>query len=280
MLLQTRVFEPSLFSPFQFGHDEFNIDGDDSDDDDSDDDDSDDDLGDDVETLTFDERDVRINEDGLSLLAVVTIPEVARGVVLFAHGANGDRFSPRNQFIARQLNAAGFATICADLLTEEEASDRMNVFDIDLLASRITHIARWTAHHSRLRSLPLALFGSNTGAAAALKAAAQLGDRVQAVISRGGRPDLASDILSDVLSPTLLIVGSEDTPVLNMNEWVLPKIKAVHELAIIDGADHLFEEEGALEQVADLSLSWLERFMKSAHGWKSHYVNVAQAYII
>lgn len=234
----------------------------------------------DVDTLQFNERDVNISEDGLSLRAVVTIPDVARGVVIFAHGSNSDRFSPRNQFVARKLNAAGFATICADLLTDEESGDRMNVFDIDLLASRLTHIARWTAHHTQLRGLPLALFGSNTGAAAALKAAAQLGDRVQAVISRGGRADLASDILEDVLAPTLLIVGSEDTAVVNMNEWVLPRIRAVHELAVIDGADHLFDEDGALEKVADLSVTWLERFLKAGHGWKSHYVNAKQAYII
>ncbi len=272
MLLQTRAFEPAFRYVFAF--DEFDIGGGDSPDD------TDDLEEDDVDTLTFNERDVNIVEDGLSLRAVVTIPEVARGVIIFAHGANSDRFSPRNQFVARQLNAAGFATVCADLLTEEESSDRMNVFDIELLASRITHIARWAAHHTRLRGLPLGLFGSNTGAAAALKAAAQLGDRVQAVVSRGGRPDLASDILQDVLAPTLLIVGSEDTAVVGMNEWVLPRIKAVHELAVIDGADHLFEEEGALEKVADLSLTWLERFLRSATDWKSHYVNVAQAYII
>ncbi len=277
MLLQTRTnfFAPAFHPLFAFK--EFDIDGDDS----SDDDDGESDGSeDDVETLTFQERDCNIVEDGLSLRAVVTVPDVARGVVIFAHGANSDRFSPRNQFIARRLNAAGFATICADLLTDEESSDRMNVFDIDLLASRLTHIARWTSHHSRLRGLPVGLFGSNTGAAAALKAAAQLGDRVQAVISRGGRPDLASDCLQDVLAPTLLIVGSEDTPVVSMNEWVLPRIKATHELAVIDGADHLFEEEGALEQVADLSVSWLERFLKSVQDWKSHYVNAQQAYII
>jgi putative phosphoribosyl transferase len=287
MSLQARTFEPSLFNSLfkpPFAVKEFNIDGDDSSDDDDGDSDDEDgqsrDNADDVDTLTFHERDLNIVEDGLSLRAVVSIPDVARGVVIFAHGANSDRFSPRNQFIARQMNAAGFATVCADLLTTEESGDRMNVFDIDLLASRITHVARWTSAHNRLRGLPVALFGSNTGAAAALKAAAQLGDRVQAVISRGGRPDLASDILQDVLAPTLLIVGSEDTPVVSMNEWVLPRITAVHELAIIQGADHLFEEEGALEQVADLSVSWLERFLKAAHDWKSHYVNAQQSYII
>lgn len=236
--------------------------------------------GDADEFLSFDQREVSISEDGLSLKAIVAVPDIARGVVIFAHGAGSDRFSPRNQFIARRLNALGFATIAADLLTEDESQDRMNVFDIDLLASRITMIARWCGTHSRLRSLPVALFGSNTGAAASLKAAAQLGDRVQAVISRGGRPDLASDILEDVQAPTLLIVGSEDKPIVGMNEWVLPRMKAVHELAIIEGADHLFEEEGALEKVADLSASWLERFMKSPASWKSSYSFVQQAYII
>lgn len=268
MLLQTPSFAPFMK---KFAITEFDIDGGD---------DGDSDEEDDVETLEFNERDVPISEDGLSLHAVVTIPDVARGVVIFAHGANSDRYSPRNQFVARQLNAAGFATISADLLTEEESHDRMNVFDIDLLASRITMIARWTVHHTRLRGLPLALFGSNSGAAAALKAAAQLGDRVQAVISRGGRPDLASECLEDVLAPTLLVVGSEDTPVVSMNEWVLPRIQAVHELVVIDGADHLFEEEGALQKVADISLTWLERFMKTASDWKAMYSRVQQAYII
>jgi putative phosphoribosyl transferase len=269
----------------QFSVKEFDIgDGDDGDEDDDAKDDANADDSDteteDVESLNFNERDVNIGEDGLSLKAVVTIPSIARGVVIFAHGAGSDRFSPRNEFIARRFNAAGFATIAADLLTDEESGDRMNIFDIDLLASRITLIARWTSMHTRLRGLPLALFGSNTGAAAGLKAAAQLGDRVQAVISRGGRPDLASDCLEDVLAPTLLIVGSEDTPVVSMNEWSLPRIRAVHELAIIKGADHLFEEEGALEQVAEISLTWLERFLLAGHDWKSHYSRVQQAYII
>lgn len=232
------------------------------------------------EIVSANNREVSISEDGLTLRAVVSVPDVAKGLVIFAHGSSSDRFSPRNQFISREFNKAGFATVCADLLTEDESVDRMNVFDIDLLASRITMISRWAAHHSKLRGVPVALFGSNTGAAAALKAAAQLGDRVQAVISRGGRLDLASDILQDVQAPTLLIVGSEDTPIIGMNEWVMPRLTAVHELAIIDGADHLFEEKGALEKVASLSLTWLERFLKSPIGWKSVYSPANQAYII
>ena len=228
----------------------------------------------------FDHREVSISEDGLELRAILSVPAVARGVVIFAHGSGSDRFSPRNQFISKELNAAGFATVCADLLTDEESHDRMNVFDIDLLASRLTMLARWTSRQGRLRGLPVALYGSNTGAAAALKAAAHLGDRVQAVISRGGRPDLASDILEDVLAPTLLIVGSEDTPIVGMNEWVMPRMRAVHELAIIEGADHLFEEEGAMQKVASLSVSWLERFMQTHPAWKSSYSRVQQTYII
>ena len=186
----------------------------------------------------------------------------------------------KNQFISKELNSAGFATVCADLLTEEESHDRMNVFDIELLASRITMITRWTSGQGRLRGLPVALYGSNTGAAAALRAAAHLGDRVQAVISRGGRPDLASDILDDVLAPTLLIVGSDDTHIVEMNEWVMPRLRSVHELAVIDGADHLFEEEGAMQKVASLSVGWLERFMQTHPAWKSAYSRVEQTYII
>jgi putative phosphoribosyl transferase len=226
------------------------------------------------------EREISIDDDGFILKTVINIPEVARGLVIFTHASCGERLQPRNQDLANQFNEAGFATVSTDLLTSEESGDRVNVFDIDLLASRVGLVVNWTGQHPRLRGLPLAFLGSNTGAAAALKAAAQLGDRVQAVISRGGRTDLASDILDRVLSPTLLIVGSEDTPIISMNEWVLPRIQAVHELVIIEGSDHLFEEAGALKKVGTLSVSWLERFLESALDWRSAYVNVPQVYII
>ncbi len=227
-----------------------------------------------------DERDILIGKDGFFINAVVTVPDVARGVVIFVHGSGHDRLIPRNQTIARRFNAAGFATVAADCLNVEESGDRTNVFDIDLLASRATLVAGWAAVHARMRGLPVALFGSSTGAAAALKVSSQLGDSIQAVISSGGRPDLASDILENVLAPTLLIVGSEDTPVVSMNEWALPRLQSVHELVIVKGSDHLFEEDGALEKVTDLSLSWLERFLKSAPGWKTAYTHIQQAYII
>jgi putative phosphoribosyl transferase len=255
---------------WKFGVEEFDID---PEDDGEDDDDSDD--------FTFtNEKEVSITEDGLSLQAVVSVPDVARGVVIFAHGSGSGRYSPRNLYVARALNHAGYATILADLLTDDEASDRMNVFDIDLLASRVTLLARWASAHPKMRNLPVALFGASTGAAAALKAAAQLGDRVQAVISRGGRPDLASDVLGEVHAPTLLIVGSEDTPVVQMNEWAAKQLQITHETKIVDGADHLFEEPGAIEEVALLSRQWLDRFLACHPAWRTTYMRMQQQYII
>lgn len=260
------------------GADEYDIGDRDEDIDDLDDtsDDIDEDEGEDLES----ERDMTISEDGLSLKAVVTLPVVSRGVVVFSYANGTDRFNLRNLKLARALNKAGYATVLADLLTDEEAHDRGNVFDIDLLASRVTLLARWVSAHPRLRNLPLALMGAGTGSAAALKAAAQLGDRVQAVVSRGGRPDLASDVLGEVHAPTLLIVGSEDTPLVSMNRWACSQLNSVCETKIVEGADHLFEEEGALEEVARLSRAWLERHMTSHPSWKSSYMRMQQQYII
>lgn len=233
------------------------------------------------ENVTFQ---VSIGEAGLSMGSVVHIPQISRGLAICAHASAGDRFIPRNKFVAEQLNAAGYATIAVDLFTSDEAGDRINIFNIELLASRVTLVAKWAASHARLRGLPVALIGSNTAAAAVLKAATHLGDQVQAIISRGGRPDLASDILEDVLAPTLLIVGRDDTPVVSMNEWVLPRLRTVHNMSVIEGSDHLFEEDGALQKVADLSIAWLERFLNSltrpSSSWKSTYMTVDQAYII
>lgn len=242
--------------------------------------DSDSDIEEMEDFIAFNEREITISEDGMGLQAVVSLPDVCRGVVVFANASGAARYNPRSLFVARALNQAGYATVLSDLLTHDEASERSNVFDIDLLASRVTQIARWVATHPKLRNLPLALFGCSTGAAAALKAAAQLGDRVQAVISQGGRADLASDILGEVHAPTLLIVGSEDNPVVGMNKWAAEQLPITNEVRIIEGADHMFEEAGAIEDVVRYSRQWLDRFLASHPAWKTTYMRMQQQYII
>ena len=193
------------------------------------------------------------------LKALLGIPEDARGLVIFAHGSGSGRLSPRNNYVARELRAAGFATLLADLLTPEEERDRRNVFDIALLASRLTMAADWAAHRAELAGLAPAYFGSSTGAGAALKAAA--GDpRIAAIVSRGGRPDLAGgSALAHVAAPTLLIVGSLDGAVIGLNEAAANAMNCEHALAIVPGAGHLFEEPGTLAQVVDLAIDWFRQ---------------------
>lgn len=180
-----------------------------------------------------------------------------RPVVVFAHGSGSSRFSPRNRFIADRLAEAGFGTLLFDLLTPDEDRAPQNRFDIALLAERLMEAVRWLRTEPDREDLPISLFGASTGAAAALIAAAVSGD-VSAVVSRGGRPDLAAEWLGKVGCPTLLIVGSQDQEVLEMNRWALDRLPAatVKELAVVNGATHLFEEPGTLEQVADLAVYW------------------------
>lgn len=194
------------------------------------------------------------------LEADIAIPHQARGVVLFAHGSGSSRFSTRNRYVARQLQQAGLATVLADLLTpaEEQTDARGGEirFDIGLLATRLGQLTDWLAGQERSAELSRGYFGASTGAAAALAAAAQRPSRVGAVVSRGGRPDLAGQLLSGVHQATLLIVGERDPVVLEINQQALPKIPAEAHLAIVPGASHLFEEPGALEQVARLARDW------------------------
>lgn len=192
--------------------------------------------------------------DGLSLGGRLTVPPAARAVVAFAHGSGSSRLSPRNQAVAVALNDAGYATLLFDLLTPAEEVNRANVFDIALLGSRLIAASEWL--EQRCKALPVAFFGASTGAAAALTAAAALGGRICAVISRGGRPDLAHH-LSEVTAPTLLIVGGLDRAVLELNRLAQSQLHCVNELAIVPGATHLFEEPGALEEVAHLATHWL-----------------------
>ena len=199
----------------------------------------------------------------------LTVPRGATGIVAFAHGSGSGRHSPRNHFVAQKLNEAGLATLLMDLLTEEEERvDDVTAelrFDIGLLARRTAQVANWIAAQPNLRDLPCGLFGASTGAAAALVAAARLPHgAVQAVVSRGGRPDLAAQSLPDVTCPVLLIVGGDDDVVIGLNKDAKSRLRCRCELKIVPGATHLFEEPGTLEQVADLAAGWFTRHLQVA----------------
>jgi len=196
----------------------------------------------------------------------LVVPEGAVGVVAFAHGSGSSRRSPRNVWVARRLNDAGMATLLFDLLTPDEAEDRANVFDIDLLAERLIGAERWLRDQPEVTARPVGFFGASTGAAAALVAAADLGDEVAAVVSRGGRPDLAGDALPRVSAPTLLIVGGADTQVLLLNREAERRMRCERRLEVVPGATHLFEEPGALEAVADLASGWFTRHLGAGGG--------------
>jgi putative phosphoribosyl transferase len=197
------------------------------------------------------------------LPADVGVPAGPIGVVIFAHGSGSSRRSARNRMVAEALRQASLATILMDLLTEEEAADRANVFDIEMLAARLLAAARWARQHRELIGLPVGLFGASTGAAAALVAAAD-DHQVAGVVSRGGRPDLAMGVLGDVLAPTLLVVGGEDHGVLGLNERALGVLRCPKRMEIIPGATHLFEEPGALERVAATAREWLVASLSAA----------------
>jgi putative phosphoribosyl transferase len=192
----------------------------------------------------------------MTLPGDLAIPGGASAVVAFAHGSGSSRRSPRNVEVAERLQAAGLGTLLFDLLTDVEAEDRDKVFDIALLARRLEGAAGWLRADPDVRGLPIAFFGASTGAAAALVAAAHLGRDVAAVVSRGGRPDLAEEALEDVTAPTLLIVGGADTQVLELNRWAQARMPVETRLEIVPGATHLFEEPGELERVAELATAW------------------------
>jgi len=192
------------------------------------------------------------------------IPPGAEAVVIFAHGSGSSRFSPRNRYVASVLQEAGLATLLFDLLTEEEAQDRTLVFDIDLLAQRLMTATNWLREQTLPAPMATGYFGASTGAAAALQAAAELGPAIGAVVSRGGRPDLAEAYLARVVAPTLLIVGELDWQVLELNRAALALLNTEKELAVVPGATHLFEEPGALEQVAQLASNWFKRYLTGA----------------
>jgi dienelactone hydrolase len=214
----------------------------------------------------FEPLDVRLALPDAELEGFLTVPEEARGLVLFAHGSGSSRHSPRNQYVARILQDAGLGTLLMDLLTrDEDAVDqftRQFRFDIELLADRLTGAIDWLERRAETRELPVGLFGASTGAAAALLAAAARPDRVQAVVSRGGRPDLAGEALARVQAPTLLIVGADDTPVIPLNEAALRQMKAPAEITLVPGASHLFEEPGTLAAASELARDWFLRHLK------------------
>lgn len=217
------------------------------------------------------ERTVSINTKGVSLQGTLTIPDRARGVVLFAHGSGSSRHSPRNRFVAEQLQRARLGTLLIDLLTtDEEAVDirtRELRFDIGLLADRLVGTIDWLLSEKDTRNLSIGLFGASTGGGAALVTAARAPEHVGAVVSRGGRPDLAGTDLPKVKAPTLLIVGGRDQVVIDLNQRAMSQMRAPVQLAIVPGATHLFEEPGTLEQVAELAGDWFVRHLpRFAHG--------------
>ena len=205
--------------------------------------------------------DVEIPIGLVTLRGHLHAPDPARAVVVFAHGSGSSRHSPRNRFVADELYAAGLGTLLLDLLTTDEERHRTNVFDITLLGRRLGAVTSWLAERPDTGDARIGYFGASTGAAAALWAAAQPDARVDAVVSRGGRPDLAMDVLDQVRAPTLLIVGSQDPVVLDYNRAAQQRLVAPHELVVVDGASHLFEEPGTLAQAAQVASSWFRRHL-------------------
>lgn len=208
-------------------------------------------------------RPVNLELSDVVLDGDLSVPDGATGLVVFAHGSGSSRVSPRNRAVAERLRAGGLATLLFDLLTEDEASDRTLVFDIGLLGRRLAAVVDLTADDDAVATLPVGLFGASTGAAAALAAAAAPAGRIGTVVSRGGRPDLAPR-LSDVHVPVLLIVGSADADVLDLNRSAAGQLGGDHELAVVAGAGHLFDGPGQLEEVAELAVSWFRRHL--SHG--------------
>jgi putative phosphoribosyl transferase len=210
-------------------------------------------------TAYRDVKEVRIEPEGLE--GLLGIPDAARGIVIFAHGSGSGRHSPRNNHVAAALRESGLATFLLDLLDPAEEMDRRNVFDIELLADRLVRATRWVWQRPEASELKVGYFGASTGAAAALRAAANE-PRIAAVVSRGGRPDLALDVLPIVRAPTLLLVGSRDGPVIGMNEQAFDALRAEKRLIVIEGAGHLFEEPGTLDDVVRHATQW---FLDNLH---------------
>ena len=215
-------------------------------------------------------RAVTISVGPVLLEGDLAVPQGAAGIVVFAHGSGSSRHSQRNKFVASELRKAGMATLLMDLLTQqeerfEEFTGRLR-FDTELLAHRLAEAAKWLEVQRETASLPMGYFGASTGAAAALVAAARQPGRVAAIVSRGGRPDLAGNALSVVRAPTLLIVGGDDMPVIELNQQAYDQLRCTKELTVVPGATHLFEEPGTLEEVARLAAGWFKRHLRGEVG--------------
>ncbi len=208
------------------------------------------------------EREVEIPADSVGLPGTLSLPDKTKGVVLFAHGSGSSRLSPRNRFVARELQKKGIGTLLFDLLTPEEDAVYETRFDIGLLAARLAVATEWLRMQPDARGLKIGYFGASTGAAAALQAAAQPSSKISAIVSRGGRPDLADRYLPRVTAPTLLIVGGLDEAVIGMNRSAYARLKCEKKLEIVPGATHLFEEPGKLEEVARLATTWFAQYLK------------------
>jgi len=220
------------------------------------------------------QRDVQIPSGAARLYGTVQVPEGASGIVAFAHGSGSSRFSPRNQYVAGVVRDAGLGTLLFDLLTPEEETVDVQTrhlrFDIALLTTRLVDAASWIARTDEIRHLRVGYFGASTGGGAALVAAARLEQVIGAVVSRGGRPDLAGAALPHVVSPTLLIVGGRDTTVIQLNEAAYAQLRCQKALEIVPGATHLFEEPGALEHVAQLAAGWFQQHLHPLHAFRSN----------
>lgn len=217
-------------------------------------------------------HDVTISDGEVELTGILSVPSSPKGIVIFAHGSGSGRLSPRNLMVARMLNRNGMITLLLDLLTPEESRNHHYAFDIPLLARRLMLATHWVRKLEAFRGLAMGYFGASTGAAAALWAAAELQDEISAVVSRGGRPDLAIPRLSEVSAPTLLLVGSRDEDVIPVNQDAMEYMNGIVNLIIVPGASHLFEERGTLEMVANEASIWFVRYLSkraqaSNHAW-------------
>lgn len=207
-------------------------------------------------------KEIEINVDSVKLKGNLRTAENSKGIVIFSHGSGSSRFSVRNNYVAGLLLKQGFSSLLFDLLTSKEDAVYENRFDIELLTGRLVKVTNWIKKHKDIKYLPIGYFGASTGAASALCAAAKLGSSIKAVVSRGGRPDLALNYLRRVKSPTLLIVGGNDEPVIVLNNQAKKEIGGICELNIIEGASHLFVETGALDEVSRQSVNWFNKYLK------------------
>jgi putative phosphoribosyl transferase len=204
---------------------------------------------------------IKIPLASVTLKGNLVVPKNAIGIVIFSHGSGSSRFSPRNNYVAKMFHRSNIGTLLFDLLTEEEDEIYENRFNIDLLVSRLIEVTEWLMKNENTKGFPLAYFGASTGAASALRAAAYFGDKIKAVVSRGGRPDLGLSALALVTAPTLLIVGQMDIPVVIMNKQAYDEIQTIKEMKTIPGATHLFEEPGTLQEVAESAIEWYKKYL-------------------